>query len=284
MNAVHGGPGEVGPRPNSIVFTPLLCVDRLRRLASNSTLSQFPFLKTVGASSLTSVIAMLSARLARAGLRASAQVSVPRTAAVNGLRTYATAAQEVKPPVSLFGVDGTYATALYTASAKASSLDATSKGLNNLGAALKADPKLTGILSTPTLSVADKQAIVSELQKVAGADKGDLLKNFLATLAENNRLGLLNDVVDKFGALMSAHRGEIELSITSAQELDTRTLNRLEKAVAKSEYSQGKKLKVVTKVNPDIVGGLVVEIGDRTIDLSVSSKIAKLNKALTDAL
>ncbi|KAL4820222.1 ATP synthase delta subunit-domain-containing protein [Aspergillus spinulosporus] len=227
---------------------------------------------------------MLSARLARAGLRASAQVSVPRTAAVNGLRTYATAAQDVKPPVSLFGVDGTYATALYTASAKSSSLDATSKALNNLGAALKADPKLTTIISTPTLSAADKQAIVAELQKVAGADKGDILKNFLATLAENNRLGLLNDVVDKFAALMSAHRGEIELSITSAQELDAKTLNRLERAVSKSEFSQGKKLKVVSKVNPDIVGGLIVEIGDRTIDLSVSSKIAKLNKALTDAL
>ncbi|BCS26482.1 F1F0 ATP synthase subunit 5 [Aspergillus puulaauensis] len=227
---------------------------------------------------------MLSARLARAGLRASAQqASVPRTAALNGLRTYATPAQEIKPPVSLFGVDGTYATALYTASAKASALDATSKALNNLGAALKADPKLTGIISTPTLTVADKQTIVTELQKVA-ADKGDIVKNFLGTLAENNRLGLLNEVVDKFGALMSAHRGEIELVITSAQELDNKTINRLEKAIAKSEFSQGKKLKVVPKVNPDIVGGLVVEIGDRTIDLSVSSKIAKLNKALTDAL
>ncbi|KAI9373871.1 OSCP-domain-containing protein [Aspergillus egyptiacus] len=228
---------------------------------------------------------MFSARLARAGLRASAQqFSVPRSAAINGLRTYATASQEIKPPVSLFGVDGTYATALYTASAKSSALDATSKALANLGAALKADPKLTGIISTPTLSAADKQAIVSELQKVAGADKGDLLKNFLGTLAENNRLGLLSDVCEKFNALMSAHRGEIELVITSAQELDNKTLNRLEKAVAKSEYSQGKKLKLVPKVNPDIVGGLVVEIGDRTIDLSVSSKIAKLNKALTDAL
>ncbi|KAL2820389.1 ATP synthase delta subunit-domain-containing protein [Aspergillus granulosus] len=228
---------------------------------------------------------MFSVRLARVGLRASAQqFSVPRTAALNGLRAYATPAQEVKPPVSLFGVDGTYATALYTASAKSSALDATSKALINLGAALKADPKLTGIISTPTLTVADKQAIVTELQKVAGADKGDILKNFLATLAENNRLGLLGDVCDKFAALMSAHRGEIELIITSAQELDTKTLNRLEKAVSKSEFSQGKKLKVVSKVNPDIVGGLVVEIGDRTIDLSVSSKIAKLNKALTDAL
>lgn len=56
---------------------------------------------------------MLSARVARAGLRASAQqFAVPRTAAINGLRSYATPAQDVSPPVALFGVDGTYATAL----------------------------------------------------------------------------------------------------------------------------------------------------------------------------
>ncbi|KAJ8118041.1 hypothetical protein ONZ43_g4074 [Nemania bipapillata] len=73
--------------------------------------------------------------------------------------------------------------------------------------------------------------------------------------------------------------------VTSAQALDSRTLSRLETAVAKSQYvGQGKKLKVTNEVKPDILGGLVVEIGDRTIDLSVSSKIAKMNKLLTDAL
>jgi len=54
--------------------------------------------------------------------------------------------------------------------------------------------------------------------------------------------------------------------------------------VAKSEYSGGKKLKVVTKVNPEILGGLVVEIGERTIDFSVASKISKMNKLLTDTV
>lgn len=68
------------------------------------------------------------------------------------------------------------------------------------------------------------------------------------------------------------------------QKLDDRTLKRLETAVAKSEYSQGKRLKVVSKVNPDILGGLVVEIGDQTIDLSVSNKVNKMNKLLTDSL
>ncbi|EEY21046.1 conserved hypothetical protein [Verticillium alfalfae VaMs.102] len=61
----------------------------------------------------------------------------------------------------------------------------------------------------------------------------------------------------------------------------SKTLNRLETAVAKSPYvGQGKKLKVTNQ----IVGGLIVEVGDRTIDLSVSSKIAKMNKLLTDNL
>jgi F-type H+-transporting ATPase subunit O len=69
------------------------------------------------------------------------------------------------------------------------------------------------------------------------------------------------------------------------QQLDNKTLSRLETAVQKSQYvGQGKKLKVTNQVNPDILGGLVVEIGDRTIDLSVSSKIAKMNKLLNDTL
>lgn len=105
----------------------------------------------------------------------------------------------------------------YTASSKSSALDQTAKAIASLGQTLKADPKLNTILGAPTLSVSDKKQIIEELQKVAGADKADILKNFLATLAENNRLGSLQGVCEKFGALMSAHRGEIELSITSAQ-------------------------------------------------------------------
>lgn len=71
----------------------------------------------------------------------------------------------------------------------------------------------------------------------------------------------------------------------SYQPLDNKTLTRLESAVSKSQYvSQGQKLKVVSKVNPEIRGGLIVEIGDRTIDLSVSSKMAKMNKLLKDTL
>jgi len=81
----------------------------------------------------------------------------------------------------------------------------------------KKDPKLPVILTAPTLTPGDKSQIVQELQRhMGGADKGDTVKNFLNTLAENNRLGILEGVCEKFSTLMGAYRGEVDLTITSA--------------------------------------------------------------------
>lgn len=164
-------------------------------------------------------------------------------------------------------------TVQYTAAAKTSALDSTAKSLAALSDVFKKDPKLPLILSAPSLTPGDKSQIVQELQKhMGGVDKGDTMKNFLQTLAENNRLGILQGVCEKFSTLMGAHRGEMELTITSAavcsllrqqqrcfpittltivgrQKLDSKVIQRLETAIAKSEYSQGKKLKVVPKVS-----------------------------------
>ncbi|KAF9639687.1 putative atp synthase oligomycin sensitivity conferral protein [Lasiodiplodia theobromae] len=232
---------------------------------------------------------MFSARaLSRAARTAAPRVARPAVAPrVVATRSYAQAAdtKSVKPPVALYGVDGTYASALYTAAAKTSTLEPVSKALENLANVFKKDAKLAEVLSAPTLTESDKKQIVAELTKIVGtADKEGVVKNFLETLAENNRLGVLQPVTEKFAQLMSAYRGEIELNVTSAQPLDNKVLNRLEAAVSKSPYAQGKKLKVVPKVNPDIRGGLIVEIGDRTIDLSVSAKLARMNKLLNDQL
>ncbi|KAK6193266.1 Vacuolar protein sorting-associated protein 20 [Pestalotiopsis sp. IQ-011] len=224
--------------------------------------------------------------LSRSAFRAVRAAAPQRTVARAAVRSYAAAAtQDGKPPIAVYGLDGTYASALYTAAAKSSALDPTAKALSALSDVVTRDTKLAAILSTPTLSDADKSTIVAELQKSLGSSSNDTVKNFLSTLAAYNRLSILKGVCEKFGELMSAARGEVEMTVTSASQLDNKTLNRLESAVAKSQYvGQGKKLKVVNNVNPDIVGGLIVDIGDRTIDLSVSSKIAKMNKLLTDTL
>lgn len=105
----------------------------------------------------------------------------------------------------------------YTAAAKTNVLDPTAKSLETLSSLFKKDEKLAEVLRAPSLSVEDKKQIVQELEKHIGTpDKEGIVKNFLATLAENNRLSVLEGVAEKFGVLMGAHRGEIELVVTSA--------------------------------------------------------------------
>jgi F-type H+-transporting ATPase subunit O len=87
--------------------------------------------------------------------------------------------------------------------------------METLATVFKKDLKLNKILHDPTLGFDDKEKIVSEISKHAGGSS-DVLKNFLETLVENNRLGVLEGVTHKFAQLMSAHRGEVELTVTSA--------------------------------------------------------------------
>ena len=165
-------------------------------------------------------------------------------------RAYAQVAstQDTKPPVAVYGIDGTYASALvcpafqtpfiprvspaflnnakplliilqpqYTAAAKTSSLEPTARALTTLTDVFKKDPKLITILGAPTLSQSDKSQIVQELQRQMGnVEKSETVKNFLKTLADNNRLGILEGICEKFGILMSAAKGEMELVVQSA--------------------------------------------------------------------
>lgn len=131
------------------------------------------------------------------------------------VRTYAASANSGKPPIQLFGIDGTYASALYTAAAKSGSLDAVSTALNRLDSTLKSDEKVAGLISNPTLNNADKAVVVDVLSKSIGGQKS--VSNLLAVMAENNRLGMLSQVSTAFGSLIAADKGEVEVTITSAQ-------------------------------------------------------------------
>ena len=85
-----------------------------------------------------------------------------------------------------------------------------SKALQNLAQTFKSDSRLQTILSAPILSDADKKSIIAEIQKSTNVqDKSNTLQHFLETLAENNRLALLDGVAEKFGTLMSAARGGV---------------------------------------------------------------------------
>ena len=81
---------------------------------------------------------------------------------------------------------------------------------------MKRDAKLTVALNSPTLKSSEKKTIAVELRKQIGDRGGETMRNFLETLAENNRLAQLPDICENFLKLTSAAKGEVEVTVTSA--------------------------------------------------------------------
>ncbi|PIA14955.1 F1 complex, OSCP/delta subunit of ATPase [Coemansia reversa NRRL 1564] len=195
------------------------------------------------------------------------------------VRGYASAAS-TKAPVTLFGIDGKYATALFQAAASQNALTVVEGDLNKIETQLNQDPRLGEVFSSPLLNRAAKLKLIDALGK-----KSEITSNFFKTLQENNRLSETRAIIAAYKTLMEAERGIVSVVVTSAKELGSKELRQVKDTLTKGGLVKDfKEIKVVNKVNPSIVGGMVVEFGDYTIDMSVSSRLAKLDKLLTDAI
>ncbi|KAF9131645.1 ATP synthase F0 subcomplex subunit OSCP atp5 [Mortierella sp. 14UC] len=208
--------------------------------------------------------------------------SIANVRTFQAVRGYSTAAS-VKIPLVLHGIEGRYATALYTSASKKSALDAVEADLKQVKRVVEKDSKLREFLENPTINRIEKKKGVQQL--LAAGKYNDLTKNFFDTLAENGRLYDTVKIINSYGSLMSAGRGEVQVTITSAKPLENKEVEKVKGYLQKSSFVSPKQTLVVSnKVNPSILGGLVVEFGDKTIDLSVSSKINKLNHLLTEPI
>ena len=107
--------------------------------------------------------------------------------------------------------------------------------------------------------------------------------HLLSALAENSRLGYVEKVSDSFAELMAAKRGEVSVTITSAEPLSPASLKDLEAAVKKSGLIKSNESPIIkTQVDEDILGGLIVQIEDRIVDLSISSQVNAYAKSVLD--
>lgn len=190
----------------------------------------------------------------------------------------------IKPPIQLFGLDGTYATALFTAASKISSIESASKSLESLNINLSKNANLATILKNPTLSSQDRSLVVQTLVK-ASPSLDKCVENLIKVLGENNRLNLLSKIYSQFTKLTDAYNGLVQASVTTAEPMDGKLFKRVEKALSVSSLvGAGKTLRLQNIVKPEIKGGLIIEIDEKTMDLSISSKITKLNKVLKDSI
>lgn len=128
---------------------------------------------------------------------------------------------------------------------------------------------------------------MSELlaKQKGGAD--ELTSNLFDALSQNGRLGLTEKVIEGFLELTSAHRGEVIITITSAKPLDKSIASRLESTLKGSQFAStngAKSVKFDYKVNSSLQGGITVDLGDRSVDLSVANRVNKLNALLRESI
>ena len=170
---------------------------------------------------------------------------------------------------------GRYAAALLDLAKEHNAIPEVEGNLNKFQALMDESEDLRRLVRSPVFS-ADEQgkALGAILDK---AQIGGLAGNFLKLITRNRRLFAVADMIRSFKALTARARGEMPAEVTSAVPLDEAHLAQL-KDVLKA--SVGKDVQLTTRVDPSLLGGLVVKVGSRMVDSSLRTKLTGMKVAL----
>ena len=141
-------------------------------------------------------------------------------------------------------------------------------------ALIAADEQVARLNADPAVAAERVAALVID---VAGADLGERGANFVKVLAANDRLALVPEISAQFETLKASAEGTLEATITSAQEL---TQAQIDDLVAGLKAKFNRAVNVQVTVDPDLIGGAVIAIGDQVIDGSVKGRLQRISFAL----
>ena len=179
---------------------------------------------------------------------------------------------------SVSGVSGRYATALFELARDENSIDAVKADLDRFAAMLDESADLKRLVRSPVFAAdAQLKALSAVLEK---AEITGVSANFLKVLAANRRLFAVSEVIRAFNALVAKFKGEATADVTVAETLSDKNLEAL-KAALKSVT--GKDVTLDVKVDPSIIGGLVLKLGSRMVDSSLRTKLNSIKNAMKEA-
>ena len=170
---------------------------------------------------------------------------------------------------------GRYASALFDLASEAGMVTAVESDLDNLAEALRESAELRALINNPEVSREALGRVLAGIGEHLALT--DLSKNFLGVLADNRRVAELPAMIRAFHAIAAAQRGEVTAEVASAHPLTDEQLATLEQ---KLRAREGRTVKVKTRVEPELLGGLVVTIGSKRIDGSIRSRLNSLAQAM----
>ena len=179
---------------------------------------------------------------------------------------------------SVSGVSGRYATALFELAKDEKSVDAILADLNQFDALLADSADLKRLVRSPVFSAEVQMKALDAVMDKAGIS-GTSAK-FLRVLTANRRLFAVSDVIRAFRALVANFKGEATAEVTVAEQLNDKNLDALKAAL---KTVTGKDVALNVKVDPSIIGGLVVKLGSRMVDSSLRTKLNSIKNAMKEA-
>ena len=173
------------------------------------------------------------------------------------------------------GVAGRYAAALFDLAREQNTISEVEQDLATFQQLYDESADLQRLVRSPVIAAEDQaRALSAILEK---AETGALAKNFFALVARNRRLFAVPDMVRAFRALAAKARGEVTAEVASAHPL---TDAQAEALKASLKASVGKDVTLQTRVDPSLIGGLVVKLGSRMVDSSIKTKLQSLSLSL----
>ena len=168
-------------------------------------------------------------------------------------------------------VAGRYASALFDLAGETKQLPQVEQDLVRFQQMLDASPDLTRLVRSPVFSADEQSRALGAVLGQAGI--GGLASNFLALIARNRRLFAASDMIKAFRSLTARARGEVSAEVATAVALDDAQMRTLKETL---KASVGRDVQITTKVDPSLLGGLVVKLGSRMIDSSLRTKLDNL--------
>lgn len=173
------------------------------------------------------------------------------------------------------GLAGRYTTALFELAEDKDLLDTVAEDLGRLGEMINDSDDLYRLIRSPMLTRDQQGAAMARLLEKAGMS--DLTRRFVGVVAHNRRLYALPSMIYTFGQMLASSRGETTAEVISARKLTDKQVTDISASLKKTV---GGKVVVETSVDAGLLGGLIVKVGSRMVDSSLSTKLQNLRLAM----
>ena len=170
-----------------------------------------------------------------------------------------------------------YARALLDVATKESAdLDTIGRELDEFNAFFSQQTALERLMLNPAVPAPRKRAAMEEIIKVAGLSP--IVSKLLILLADRDRLMLLKDVSATYRDFLAERQNVVHAEVTSAEPLSNERVKAIEQRLA---TVTGKRVSMTTKIDKDIIGGVVARVGSTIYDASIATQLKKIRERLT---